>query len=61
MTSRTNADDQYKGLDRRSSTNRRDHFDRRNLVRFESLGSDRRDGGDDESRREEDLFIELYP
>jgi len=58
MTSKTTEDAQYKGLDRRSSSDRRDHLDRRNLVRFESIGSDRRE---DESRRDEDLYIKLYP
>jgi len=58
MTSKATEDAQYKGLDRRSSSDRRDHLDRRNLVRFESIGSDRRE---DESRRDEDLYIKLYP
>jgi len=58
MTSKTTEDAQYKGLERRSSGERRDHVDRRNLVRFESIGSDRRE---DESRRDEDLYIKLYP
>jgi hypothetical protein len=44
----------YKGLERRSSSDRRLHNDRRNLVRFESLGSDRRMGL---SRREEEFFV----
>ena len=58
MTSKEITDTQYRGLDRRSSSERRDHLERRNLVRFESLGSERREG---ESRRDEDLCIELYP
>jgi len=58
MTSKITPDAEYKGLDRRSSSERRDHLDRRNLVRFESIGSDRRE---DDPRREEDLYIKLYP
>ena len=49
----------YNGLDRRSSMDRRGHPDRRNLVRFEALGSDRRQA--ESSRREEELAIKLFP
>lgn len=33
----------YQGLDRRSSCDRRNGSERRNLVRFDALGSDRRE------------------
>lgn len=33
----------YQGLDRRSSCDRRNGGERRNLVRYEALGSDRRE------------------
>ncbi len=33
----------YQGLDRRSSCDRRNGGERRNLVRFDALGSDRRE------------------
>jgi len=58
MASKMSIGTPYKGLDRRSNGNRRDHPDRRNLVRFESLGSDRRQG---DCRRDEELAIKLYP
>lgn len=48
----------YKGLDRRSNMDRRGQIERRNLVRFETSGSDRRMGG---SRRNEELVVKLYP
>ena len=34
--------DAYAGVDRRASLERRNHADRRNLVRYESLGCNRR-------------------
>jgi len=43
----------YGGVDRRASLERRSHTDRRNLVRYESLGSNRRAQS---SRRKEDEF-----
>ncbi|MCW9015150.1 MAG: hypothetical protein OQL06_15390 [Gammaproteobacteria bacterium] len=42
----------YAGLERRSTRERRISRDRRNLMRFDSLGSERRDGL---YRRYEDL------
>ena len=44
----------YKGLERRSNSERRMAKDRRNLIRFESFGSDRR--ADIGPRRQEELF-----
>ena len=58
MASNTSKNTEYKGLDRRSSADRRDHLERRNLVRFETLGSERRLG---DCRREEELVVKLYP
>ena len=46
----------YKGLERRSNSERRIGKDRRNLIRFESFGSDRRENGG--PRRKEELFWE---
>ena len=43
----------YQGLERRSSSDRRIGRDRRNLIRFESFGSDRRY---EKPRRQEELF-----
>ena len=43
----------YQGLERRSSSERRRGRDRRNLIRFESYGCDRRYG---QTRRQEELF-----
>ncbi len=43
----------YTGIDRRSRSERRHGMDRRNLIRYESLGSDRRVAT---CRREEDGF-----
>jgi len=43
----------YNGLERRSSCERRIGRDRRNLIRFESFGCDRRYG---QMRREEELI-----
>lgn len=42
----------YGGVDRRSISERRRGMDRRNLIRFESLGSDRRNSS---YRRQEDV------
>lgn len=47
----------YKGLERRSSFERRCGSDRRDLVRFEALGSDRRLGT---TRREEEAYWKTY-
>ena len=44
-------------IDRRTNHKRRSHSDRRNLVRFESLGSDRRMGL---CRRQEEFFVKEY-
>lgn len=44
----------YMGLDRRSNHDRRGGHERRNLVRFESLGADRRVQS---YRRKEDVFL----
>ena len=44
----------YMGLDRRSSVDRRGGLERRNLVRFESIGIDRRVQS---YRRKEDVFL----
>lgn len=43
----------YQGLDRRSCCDRRNGGERRNLVRYESLGSDRRERV---LRRREDML-----
>ncbi len=43
----------YTGVDRRSMANRRGGSERRNLVRYESIGSDRRMTS---YRRREDAF-----
>lgn len=43
----------YGGVDRRASMERRRHADRRNLVRYESIGSNRRA---QDCRRKEDAF-----
>lgn len=43
----------YQGLDRRSSCDRRNGGERRNLVRYEALGSDRRERV---LRRREDML-----
>lgn len=43
----------YGGIDRRSSSDRRAMFERRNLIRYESVGSNRRV---DQIRRKEDMF-----
>jgi len=58
MASKISINTPYKGLDRRSSGDRRNQSDRRNLVRFEALGSERRQG---DCRRDEELAIKLYP
>ena len=52
MTSRHVSRRSYSGLERRSILDRRRGADRRNLVRFEALGSERRIGL---YRRYEDL------
>ena len=52
MTARHVANRGYSGLERRSSMDRRYGRERRNLIRFESFGSDRREGL---YRRYEDL------
>lgn len=43
----------YSGIERRASIERRVHADRRNLMRYESLGSNRRGQS---HRRKEDEF-----
>lgn len=43
----------YQGLERRASAERRRGRDRRNLIRFESYGCDRRYG---QPRRQEEMF-----
>lgn len=43
----------YTGIDRRASSERRGSMDRRNLVRYESVGSERRE---QIYRRKEDAF-----
>ena len=45
----------YNGLERRANSERRIGQDRRNLIRFESFGIDRREG---DTRRKEELFWE---
>ena len=37
-----NSNEVYSGIERRASIERRSHADRRNLMRYESLGSNRR-------------------
>jgi hypothetical protein len=54
MLSRYTPSESYKGLERRSNNERRMGKDRRNLIRFESFGSDRR--ADIGPRRQEELF-----
>jgi len=43
----------YKGVDRRGSMERRSGQDRRNLMRYEAVGSERRN---QDCRRKEDFF-----
>ena len=45
--------DQWDGIERRVNRERRLLLDRRNLIRFESLGSDRRSGL---PRRKDDIY-----
>ena len=53
MLSRYSSRNRYKGLERRSHSERRIGRDRRNLIRFECYGSDRRAGY---PRRGEEMF-----
>ena len=53
MSNFTDQNNSYRGVDRRSSKDRRSGIERRNLVRFESIGCDRRRK---DLRREEDVF-----
>jgi len=48
----------YHGLDRRSSCDRRSGGERRNLLRFEALGSERRERM--LRRREDKLWLESH-
>lgn len=56
MASKESSEIQHKDPNRRSGINRRTAPDRRNLVRFESLGSDRRI---DSSRRYNEFCFKL--
>jgi len=53
MESQANDKKAYTGIDRRSSAERRTGIDRRDLFRYESIGSDRRTTY---CRRNEDVF-----
>jgi len=45
----------YGGIDRRASIERRNHADRRNLVRYESVGCNRR--GQSYRRKEDEFWL----